>query len=419
MAATEERTASGSVVVRSRKRHWLFDRPKQPHDWRWVVGGIGRTLIVIGLLMFAFVAYQLWGTGIYTAQAQNKLEDQFAEAGVAATTLPPTTAAPTTAPPTTATDGGATTAPTSAAPTTTAPAVETVPYPFAIPEDGQAVVQLQIPSIGVDYIVVEGVAVNDLKKGPGRFAESVLPGQLGNAAIAGHRTTHGAPFYKLDHLDAGDTIVITYPPIGDQPGPQFTYVVTETDIVSPKDYAAVVPTTDPTKATLVLVTCHPIRTASQRMVVHAELDPSRSSTLFGATPPKPAGDTAELPGDEPATDDTTVGTDATGQPVPTTTGAATTSTTTGAGAGTVTPSTSVAPPAASEDAFAGGWFDDSAAWPDIVLWGLLLAAICVGGYLLAKRTRRIWLGALVSFVPFVVVLYFWFENVNRLLPPGL
>ena len=85
-----------------------------------------------------------------------------------------------------------------------------------------------------------------------------------------------------------------------------------------------------------------------------------------------------------------------------------------------TPATTVAaPPTASEDAFAGGWFDDSAAWPQIIVWGLLLAAITIGGYLLAKRQRRVWLGVLVSFVPFVVVLYFWFENVNRLLPPGI
>src|SRR6478736_4732955 len=114
----ERRTASGSVVVSGPKRHWLFDRPKQPHDWRWVVGGIGKILIVIGLLMFAFVAYQLWGTGIYTAQAQNELDDQFADAGIEATTAPPTVA-----PTTTVTSIAPTKSP---AATTTSVAIDTV-----------------------------------------------------------------------------------------------------------------------------------------------------------------------------------------------------------------------------------------------------------------------------------------------------
>ncbi len=123
-ASGERRTATGSVIVTERKKHWLFDRPKPPHDWRWVVGWIGKVLIVVGLLMFAFVAYQLWGTGIYTAQAQNRLEDQFRQAGIDATTLPPTTATTTTIAPATTSStppvptGGATTSP---ATTTTIP----------------------------------------------------------------------------------------------------------------------------------------------------------------------------------------------------------------------------------------------------------------------------------------------------------
>ncbi len=54
-----------------------FDRPAPPHDWRWWVGGVGKTLIATGLLLFGFVAYQLWGTGIETARAQNSLENEF------------------------------------------------------------------------------------------------------------------------------------------------------------------------------------------------------------------------------------------------------------------------------------------------------------------------------------------------------
>ena len=404
------------------------------------MGGIGKVLIVIGLLLFAFVAYQLWGTGIYTAQAQNELHDQFDHAGIDATTAPTSTVPATTAPPATAAGTTAATSTTTAATTTTTTSgPEQVPYPFPPADVGDPLVHLRIPSIGVDHIVVQGVGLDQLKKGPGHFPESVLPGQLGNAAIAGHRTTYGAPFYDVDHLRPGDTIILTYPDIGGQRGPQFTYVVTGTDIVSPSDYALVVPTTDPTRATLVLSSCHPISTARQRIIVRAELDPTRSSTLFAPTPtstPTAGGDgTQVLPGDDTGTDAGTASTgpststspstsDATGTPAPATAGPTLAPPSDGAGsvpatAGTTAGAAAATPPSASEDAFAGGWFDDGAAWPQILVWGLLLAAIAFGGYVLAKRQRRIWLGVLVSFVPFLVVLYFWFENVNRLLPPGL
>ena len=69
---------------------------------------------------------------------------------------------------------------TTEATTTTTSGPETVPFPFALPAMGDPVVRLQIPSIDVDYKVVEGVGLDQLKKGPGHFPESVLPGQLGN-----------------------------------------------------------------------------------------------------------------------------------------------------------------------------------------------------------------------------------------------
>ena len=297
-------------------------------------------------------------------------------------------------------------------------AIDTVAFPFPLPTIGDPVVRLQIPSIDVDYKVVQGVGLDELKKGPGHFPESVLPGQLGNSAIAGHRTTHGAPFYDVDELDPGDTIVLTYPDIGGERGPQFTYVVTGTDIVSPGDYADVVPTRDPTAATLVLTSCHPVRTASHRIIIRAELDPTRSSPLFAPTPTGPSDGTGEIPGEDTTTtaDGSTTSTAAADSTAPSTIASAPATT---AAPPTTTAPTADTPPPASQDAFAGGWFDDGAAWPQIVLWGLVLVAVVVGGYALAKRQRRIWLGVLVSFVPFVVVLYFWFENVNRLLPPGL
>ena len=55
----------------------------------------------------------------------------------------------------------------------------------------------------------------------------------------------------------------------------------------------------------------------------------------------------------------------------------------------------------------------------MALWGLLLAAIGIGSYLLSRKAKRDWVGLLVGIVPFVITLYFFFQNVNRLLPPNL
>jgi len=52
-----------------------WDRPPPPHDWRWVVGTVGKILISVGVLLFGFVAYQLWGTGIEYNQSQDALAD--------------------------------------------------------------------------------------------------------------------------------------------------------------------------------------------------------------------------------------------------------------------------------------------------------------------------------------------------------
>ena len=94
--------------------------------------------------------------------------------------------------------------------TTTAPGSTTEPgRPAARPAEGDAIAHLRIPAIGVDKIVVEGVQVADLKRGPGHYPDSPLPGQPGNAAIAGHRTTYGAPFNRLDELEQGDEILVT------------------------------------------------------------------------------------------------------------------------------------------------------------------------------------------------------------------
>jgi sortase A len=386
-----------------------WDRPKPPRDWRWVVGGIGRTLITLGLMMFAFVAYQLWGTGIQTAQAQRTLSRDFdqlvANSPAATTTIAATSTQPTTSDPV-----NGTVPVTTVAPTTTAASV--APVAKQIPDAEEAVARLEIPRMGLNRIVVEGATASALTKGPGHFPETPLPGQLGNAAIAGHRTTHLHPFFDIDKLQPGDEIIVT------TLNGRYLYHVTGTEVVGPDDYAAVIPSTDVTKATLTLVSCTPRYSASNRIVVHSELVPELSDALTEAAPVAPA----QVPADPAVTlpDEGTVTVVDTVAPTASTAPAGATADTspdsTIAGGIAVRP---VQPAAATADAFSDGWFSDSTAIPQAIMWGLGLAAIAAGIYLISRLARRYWVGILAGFVPFIVVLYFFYENVNRLLPPNL
>ena len=387
-----------------------FDRPPPPHDWRWWVGGLGKTLIAAGLLMFGFVAYQLWGTGIETARAQNALENEFEE--LLSTAPPVTTVAPLDSTPTTVDDPEA-----SVPAATPEPEAEPAAVPVVVPvEEGDPIARIEMPSIGVDNIVVAGVAKSDLKKGPGHYPETPMPGQLGNAAIAGHRTTYGQPFFDVDKLEIGDEIAVT------TLAGRFVYRVTGQQIVGPDDYH-VVATTDPTVATITLTSCHPKYTARERIIISGELDEAASSAPVTA-----AVLNYGRPLDEPD--------DAVADPTDTVVDSTVPSSDPDAVSveedPTIGPATAVddalevpgdpdadAVSAGIADAFSDGWFSDPGANSQVALWGLLLAAIGVLSYLVSRKAKRDWVGLTVGIVPFLIVLYFFFQNVNRLLPPNL
>ncbi len=398
------------------RRAARWDRPAPPHDWRWVVGAIGKVLIATGLLMFAFVAYQLWGTGVEYAQAQHRLDDEFEELLATVPTSTSTSTSTTAAPTTTAAAPTTTTTPVTAAPATPAPPAVTVPE-FS---DGDVMARIEIPSIGLDAKVVSGVQPDDLKDGPGHYPDTPMPGQLGNSAIAGHRTTYGQPFYHLDEIEPGQEIVLT------TVQGRFVYRMTGNEIVGAGD-AGVIATTDPTVATLTLTTCHPRYTAAKRLIVYAELDLEASAAPQEPIVDATRGTTDTLPGDPVATTavapsppsslvaDSTVAARA---GPPTTTAAATTVPTATAPS-TPPPTTPGDIDESTADAFSHGWFSDDGTWGQVALWGLALATVGIGAYLLSRRVRRNWVGALAGVVPFVVVLYFFFQNVNRLLPAAL
>ena len=106
-------------------------------------------------------------------------------------TMPSTSSRPPSTLPCTA----AITQPRQSLPVSLIPADQIVPPPA----EGSVVAHIQIPAIRVDQYVVSGTSENEPSEGPGHYTGTAMPGQAGNIAIAGHRTTHGAPFNRLGH----------------------------------------------------------------------------------------------------------------------------------------------------------------------------------------------------------------------------
>jgi sortase A len=130
------------------------------------------------------------------------------------------------------------------------------------PLKGDAIAKIEIPSIGVSEYVVEGTDTDSLRKGPGHYPETPLPGEPGTTAIAGHRTTYGAPFRHIDEVKPGQVVRI------DMPDGRFVYRVEETKIVDDSDFSVL---DRVGYQRLVLSACHPLYSAAERIIVFARL----------------------------------------------------------------------------------------------------------------------------------------------------
>lgn len=180
---------------------------------------IGKALIGAGLVLLLFVVYQLVGTNFITKQHQKALAAEVARAALPGARVPR-------------------------------------------PDLGQGVARIEIPKLGLEWVVVEGVSVEALKKGPGHYPGTAYPGETGNVVISGHRTTYGAPFFRLDEVRGGDVIRLS------TPAKVFFYEVTETKVVKPTDVSVVVASDE---ARLTLTTCTPRFSAAKRLIVVARL----------------------------------------------------------------------------------------------------------------------------------------------------
>jgi sortase A len=241
-----------------------------------MIGAIGRAFVAVGMLLFGFAGYQVWGTGIQEARAQSKRAAEFDRSATLASASS-STAAPTTTAPVSANPNAGTTSTTEAEATTTAVDDPNL-APAARAKDGDSIARIEIPSIDVKEIVVSGVTVEDLRDGPGHFRNTVLPGQRANAAIAAHRTGYGGPFGDLDKLKPGDKIVVSY-----KNGDRYVYSVRDSRVVPPTDVSVLDPSDE---AILPLATCTPKTTSINRLIVTSVLDEvETTSPVRVATPP--------------------------------------------------------------------------------------------------------------------------------------
>lgn len=215
---------------------------------RWFARGLGQVLITAGVVVLLFCVYELKVTSVYAEGQQDKLDTSLEKQW----TAPPGPQGP-------------------AVPTTAL---------------GKAFARLYFPTLGKRgevRVVVEGVGKEDLKKGPGHYPGTQLPGQLGNLVISGHRTTYGAPFRHIDQLDPGDPIVV------ETRTAYFTYAVRRTFAVKPSAVEVTYPVpyhrgAVPRERLLTLTTCHPPYSAKQRLIVQAVLK-STLQKAPGVVPP--------------------------------------------------------------------------------------------------------------------------------------
>jgi sortase A len=327
-----------------------------------ILGGVGRTLITAGTLILLFVAYQLWGTGLQEAQSQKELGSEFEELR-AAVDVTTTTAAPTTTTTTNPLDP-----PTTALTPVTAPTVD-----LPLPAEGDPVAQIRIPSIGVDRTVVSGISLDQLKRGPGHYPETPMPGQAGNVAIAGHRTTYGQPFHNIDKVQVGDEIIV------ETVQGEFIYEATETIIVRPSQVEIL---EDQGDNRITLIACHPKYSAAQRIILIGELKGEAVPQITGQSEVQEAA--AKI--DQVSIDE-----------------------------GASAPTASKRPAVLWGLAAAGVWF---VTWLAQVLLRRRARMRATAEATAPTRGQRLltWSPYLVGLPVFLVVLYVFFENFGRLLP---
>jgi sortase A len=194
----------------------------------------GEVLITFGLVVLLFAGYEVFGKVAIIGDHQRDLDRQLNQAwGNPATVGQP------------------------------APSESALP-----PVPGNAIGRLYIPKLNLQWVVVEGVTLRDIRYAPGHYPGTAMPGAIGNFAVAGHREK--GIFWDLDQLGPGDDLVV------ETSTHWYVYQIFQSHIVTPHSVEVIAPTPNhpgvpPTQPDITLTTCNPKWDNYQRLVVHGTL----------------------------------------------------------------------------------------------------------------------------------------------------
>ena len=231
-----------------------------------VVGILGELLITVGVFVFMFLGWQLWLNDIIVGNSQR--DDALAlSQSFSGHRKPASSGSPSVRPTPSAVDPSPSAA-------STPPAVFGEPVVSVEPAETKKFATIYVPRFGADYVrtIAEGVsAANVLKTGVGHYPGTQMPGEVGNFALAGHRTTYGAPFHQINTLQVGDKIYVQ------TTDGWYTYVFRSLEYVPPNGIGVLDPVPQSTGVTatsrlLTMTSCNPLLSAAERIIAYSVFD---------------------------------------------------------------------------------------------------------------------------------------------------
>jgi sortase A len=262
---TDPATPSAAPVVTDPLRS-RATRRKDSRGKITVIGVLGEVLITAGALVFLFIGWQLWWNDMVMAQSQTSAATEISKSWIEHAHAAPATAAP-------------------------LPADYGEPAIAITPEENEPFAVLYVPRFGDDYqrTIAEGTGhdvLNSMKLGIGHYAGTQMPGEVGNFAVAAHRSAYGGGMHLINELQLGDAIYVQ------TADGYYTYRFRDLEYVEPSAVQVLAPVpgqpgATPTDRIITLTSCNPLLSTAERIIaygVYESWQPTSAGPPAGLAP---------------------------------------------------------------------------------------------------------------------------------------